>query len=332
MRTIHISEIGDSTVLQVQELPEPYPKAGEVSIRVSYAGVNYAEVMVRRGDVPSQLPLVPGLEVAGYIHAVGIGVEHLTVGEPVCAFTGTGGYAEIAIARAALVFSFKGLEDKVDLQTAAAFPVIVPTAYALLQETARLRQGESILIHAAAGGVGSIAGQIARYLGASHVYGTVGSSEKVDYALRLGYDEVFLRDEFVDIFSARNGSNEIMPAQGVDVVLDSIGGKVTRESLEILRPMGRLVVFGNAAGSNRVSFSNFDLWSQNKSVLGFSISKLSHAAPDRVASIARQALELVAQQHIQIDVTQILPLSQASEAHKLLESRHTTGKLLLQVA
>jgi NADPH:quinone reductase len=326
MRAVVISEIGEPNVLQVQDLPEPKPKAGEVSIRVMYAGVNYAEVMVRRGDRPSQFPLVPGLEVSGYIHAVGEGVENFIVGEPVCAMTVVGGYAEIAVVRASLVFSLRGLEDKIDLQTAAAFPTIVPTAYGLLKETAQLRKGESVLIHAAAGGVGTIASQIARYLGASRVFGTVGSHQKVDYALRFGYDEVFLRDEFVERVQ------ELSTGEGVDIILDSIGGTVVRDSLKILRPMGRLVVFGNATGSDQVPFSNFDLWLQNKSIMGFSMGQLSSVAPDRLLSIATQALKLVERKQVNIDITKILPLSQASEAHQALENRLTTGKLLLQVA
>src|SRR5207244_548451 len=148
----------------------------------------FAEIMGRRGDYhASTLPFVPGLEVSGYIHTLGDGVEGMSIGQPVAAFTVTGGYAEYVAASALLTFP---LAASLDLRTAAAFPTVVPTATALLTEVARVLPGESVLVHAASGGVGTVAVQIARLRGAGKLIGVVSREEKRDYARSFGYDDI----------------------------------------------------------------------------------------------------------------------------------------------
>lgn len=326
MKAIVFPKTGGPEVLEMREMPEPQPGAGEVAIRVLFAGVNYVEVMVRRGDSEAgKLPLIHGFEVSGYVHAIGEGVEGLHVGQPVAAMTVIGGYAEVAIARAAMTFPLDDLDGEVAPETAAAFPTIVPTAYAMLTEVARLRKGESVLIHAAAGGVGTVAAQIARHLGAGMILGTVSSREKGDYAKPFGYDATLLRDGF------REATLEATRGRGVDVVLESIGGSVVEESLKTLAPLGKVVIFGNASNSETVRPSTLDLCFENKSVMGFSIGHLSFSAPERLATISRQALNLVAAGMVKIDITEVLPLERAAEAHRRLEGRATTGKLVLRV-
>ncbi len=167
MRAVVISRFGGPEVLEVRELPVPQPGQGQVLIRVAYAGVNYAELMARRGEFHTlPTPFTPGYEVSGTIAALGAGVEGFRIGQPVAALTIQGGYAEYATAQAVLTFPLDISGNAVDLEQAAAFPAVAPTAHDLLANAARIRQGESVLIHAASGGVGSAAGQIARALGA----------------------------------------------------------------------------------------------------------------------------------------------------------------------
>ncbi|GHO49292.1 quinone oxidoreductase family protein [Ktedonospora formicarum] len=327
MKAVIIPAFGEPEVLKVQEFAEPQPGAGQVVIRVAYAGVNYAETMLRRGGHHQvSLPIVPGLEVAGYVHALGDGVEGLYVGQMVAAFTGMGGYAELVLAPAALTIPFDGVE----LATAAGFPTIVPTAYDMLVNLARIRKGESVLIHAAAGGVGTIAGQIARELGASQVIGTVGSERKIEYARAFGYDHVLIRDGY------ESAVRELTGGRGVDVVLESTGEPVRSQSLKLLAPFGRLVIFGSASGDldNPLGIPREPgaFLAESKSIMGYSIGNLSQSAPELLSATFRQSLELVKSSRVRIDIADILPLEQVSEAHRRLESRDSTGKLILHVS
>jgi NADPH2:quinone reductase len=326
MRVVVIPEFGGPEVLKLREMPDPQPGAGQVAIRVAYAGVNYAETMERRGGHNAEeLPIIPGLEVSGHIAALGEGVEGLRVGQPVAALTYGGGYAEIALAQAAFTFPLDSYD--IDLATAAGFSTIVPTAYDLLVRVARLQAGETVLVHAAAGGVGSIVGQIARHLGAGLVIGTVSTPNKAEYARSFGYDHVFLYDEFLQ--SVR----EVTSGRGVDIVLEALGEPIRSQSLSLLAPFGRLVIFGSASGNfdNPMALPEQANNVVNKAIMGYSIGALARSAPQLIGQTAREALPLIANGHVRIDITDILPLEQAGEAHRRLESRATTGKLLLRV-
>lgn len=326
MRAMVFSRYGDPDVLEMQDRPVPWPAMGQVGIRVAYASVNYADIMARRGQYHVvQFPAVPGIEVSGFIHALGEGVTGLRVGQPVAALTLVGGYAEFALASAVLTIPLDGFEKAVDLAQAAAFPVVGVTAYNLLADVARIRAGETVLIHAAAGGVGSVAVQIARYLGAGQIIGTVGSSEKVAYARSLGYDQVVLRADFV------RKVQEITEGRGVDIILHAAGEPTRSQNLQLLAPLGRLVVFGNASAQPDLPLMPMDLLANNRAVLGYSFSGLTKRAPHMVAATARQALALLANDQMRVNVLRQLPLEQATEAHRLIEDGHTTGKLLLQV-
>lgn len=331
MKASVITEFGGPEVLQVRDLPVPEPGPGQVAIRVAYAGVNYAETMARRGGLHSgQPPFVPGLEVSGHIQALGAGVEGLRVGQPVAALTGMGGYAEVALASTVFTFPLDSAGAPLDLATAAAFPTIVPTAYDLLVSVARLRQGESVLIHAAAGGVGTVVGQLARHLGAGLVIGTVSRPGKRDYARAFGYDHVILRADFLQ------ETRELTQGRGVDIVLEAIGEPVRSQSLAILAPFGRLVVFGNSNDDQgrpqSLPLNPGAALTENKAIMGYSLGNLSQTAPQLLAASAQQALKLLVQAPLKLDITAVLPLEQAGEAHRRLESGETTGKLLLRVS
>ena len=325
MQTVSILEFGGPEALVPIEKPEPRPNPGEVSIDVAYAGVNYAEVLFRRGVVPGlEMPFTPGIEVSGRVRELGESVTGLRVGQRVAALTivGGGGYAEVAVAPARLVAP---LPESVPLEVAAAFPSNMTAAQMVLREVAHLARGETVVVHAATGGVGSALGQTARALGADAVIGVVGDPDKVAYARTLGYDHVVLSDGFGAAVTGLTGG------RGANVVVDQVGGAVRRPGLDLLRPGGRLVVMGNASGADDAPLSPLELWFTSKAVLGFNLQLLSATDPVRVSSAMRSALDLLARKEVRVDVTGVLPLEDAAEAHRRIEQRATTGKLVLRV-
>jgi NADPH2:quinone reductase len=325
MRAALVTEYGGPVVLRITDVDLPEPGPGEVAIDVAYAGVNYAEVMARRGSLPPfRPPFVPGLEVAGRVRALGAGVDGLQVGQPVAALTTRGGYAEVAVAPAAVTYTLSG-DGEADLRAGAALPTIVPTAWALVHEVARLRQGDDVLIQAAAGGVGTVAAQIARHAGARRVLGVAGTEAKAEYALRFGYDKVFVGPDWPE--RARAATN----GRGFDVILESIGGEVRAQSFELLATLGRLVIFGNATDEPEVGIADRTLRATVKSILGFSITALAIAEPPRARAIAEAALAAVARGEIVVEITEVFSLDEVGRAHELLEGRRSTGKLVLEV-
>ncbi|WP_336771917.1 quinone oxidoreductase family protein [Paenibacillus sp. MMO-58] len=328
MRAMMIPQFGDAEVLTLTHLEAPAPGSLEVTIDVAFAGVNYAEVLFRKGGVPNlPLPFVPGIEVSGTIREIGEKVTCLRPGQRVAALTivGGGGYAEVVKVPAELVFPLDEAGGHVSLESAAAFPSNVTTAYMIISQVSRMQQGETVLVHAAAGGVGSAIGQVAKALGAGLVIGTVGSADKVDYAKSLGYDEVYLREDFEEQVTERTGG------QGVDVAVDPVGGLMREASLRLLKPLGRLIAMGNAGDADDVKQSLNELWFTSKTVSGFNLQLLSMTAPQLVAESARKALALVASGEVKVDVTGLLPLHKAEEAHRQIEERRSTGKIVLKV-
>lgn len=326
MRAVVIPRFGGPEVLELRDLPIPQPETGQVLIKVAYAGVNYAELMARRGEFHAlPTPFTPGYEVSGTIAALGSGVEELHVGQPVAALTIQGAYAEYATAQSALTFPLDASASPVDLEQAAAFPAVATTAYDLLANAARIRRGESVLIHAASGGVGIAAGQIARALGASLVMGTASTREKAAYARTFGYDHVFPVEGF------EQAVLEATAGRSVDIALDSRGEPTRSQNLALLAPYGRLIVYGNAGNTPEQSILPSYLWRTNKAVIGYSITSLSETAPHLIAASVQQVLRLMAEGSLRIDISAVLPLAQTAEAHRRFESRSHVGKLLLRV-
>jgi NADPH2:quinone reductase len=330
VKAIGFTENGAPQVLRALELPTPEPGPGQVLIKVAFAGVNYGEVQHRLGDfgTPDGVA-VPGLEVSGQIAALGPGVpatEGFAVGDPVAAYLPSGGYAEYAVAAAASVFPLRTASGEIDLRMAGGAGLVLPTAYGLLAEASRLRSGDTVLIHAAAGGIGSAAAQLARALGAKAVYGTVGSTAKAEYATRFGYDGLFGREGFTEaVLSATGG-------RGVDVVLDPVGGPTRLASLEALAPFGRVTIFGEAARHPDLELALSPLWKNNRSLAGYNMFDLAERDPQLARDNGLAAFELLAQGRVTIDVTGVLPLSAAVEAHERMQAGAVQGKLLLQVA
>lgn len=331
MRAVGFRVNGGVEVLEEVELPAPVPADGQVAVRVAFAGVNFAEVQHRRGefgvpDGPGGVD-VPGLEAAGTVVALGAGVGGLEVGEPVAAYLPSfGGYAEVAVADARFVRSLRTEAGEADPAEAAGLPCVYPTAFGVLGDAGRLREGEDVLIHSAAGGVGTAAVQLARASGAGKVYGTVGSAEKIPYAAGLGYDEVLLRDGFAERVTEATGG------RGVDLVLDPVGGPVREQSLTVLAPFGRVVAYGDLGRHEQWTASVWDLWKGNRTIAGFNIGDLARRSPERIGGYLAQALRMLAAGRIRSGVTQILPLAEAAEAHRLLETGTGRGKILLSFA
>ncbi|WP_405910090.1 MULTISPECIES: zinc-binding alcohol dehydrogenase family protein [unclassified Streptomyces] len=326
MRAIQFQEYGGPEVLEVVEAEVPEPGPGQVSIDVTYVGVNFADLKARSEGyrVPS-LPFRPGLEVSGRVRELGTGVQGLRVGQEVAALTASGAYAEVAVADAVTVFP---LPDGVDLRTGATLPTVLPTAYALVHSVGRLQPGETVLVQGAAGGVGTVAGQLAKAAGAGAVYGVVSGAAKAKYALEYGYDEVFVSSSasFVDEVRGATGG------RGVDLALDPVGGEILRGSLASLAPFGRLVSFGNASSAQPWQVGQPELYPTALSVAGFSILTLAQTAPDELRTIAERAFRTVVDGVASLPVTAEFGLAEAGEAHRLMGARTSTGKLLLRVA
>ncbi|SEO78115.1 quinone oxidoreductase family protein [Actinacidiphila rubida] len=323
MRAIVIEEFGGPEVLTVVDIPAPEPGPGEVTVDVAFAGLNFADVKARsEGYRVESLPFLPGLEVSGTIRAVGAGVEGFTPGQEVAAFLNGGGYAEVVAAPAATVFT---VPEGLSLRTGATLPSVLPTAYGLLHEVGRLREGDTVLIQGAAGGVGTVAGQLARMGGASAVYGVVSSLDKAEHALKSGYDQVFLADTFdADVRGATGG-------KGVDIALDPVGGETFRRTLSVVGRFGRLVSFGNAGSEEPWSIGPAETYPLAISVAGFSILNMAAADPQRLREIATAAFRTVTDGGVELPVSAEFALEDAAEAHRLLESRTSTGKLLLRI-
>jgi NADPH2:quinone reductase len=313
MRAVQIEEFGGPEVMGVAEVPMPEAGEGAVLIRVTGAGINYADTHTRTDDyhVSAQLPYVPGGEV--------VGVRSDT-GERVLALTGSGGYAEYAVAPAVMTFP---VPDGVEDGAALALLVQGVTAYHLLHRCARVADGDVVVVHAAAGGVGTLAVQLAKLAGA-RVIATASSEEKRALALSLGADVAV--DPSPEGLCRR--LREANDGRKVDVVLEMAGGAAFTESFKALGRFGRLVAYGNAS-REVASVASTDIQQHSRAVIGYWLVDCL-ADPGRlVASPLAQLFKLVADGSLKPVVGGTYPLADAARAHSDLEARRTTGKLVL---
>lgn len=341
MKTIVIDRPGSYDRLQLRERPDPLPRAGELRIAVRHIGVNYADCVIRMGLYESAKrlvgwPITPGFEVAGEVDAVGEGVEGWQPGDRVLALTLFGGYASRLCVPAVQAFR---IPASLDTAQAAALPTIFLTAWFALHELAHLRRGERVLVHSAAGGVGSAAVQLAAQAGAE-VTAVVGGAHKRELPLQLGARHVIVKSE--QALWAEAG--RIAP-KGYDVILDPNGVETLGDSYRHLAPLGRLAIYGFHTMLPRTGgrpnwlklvwdwlrtprFDPLKLTVDNRSVLGFNLSFLSERA-DLLLPAMTQILAGVEASRLQAPPLTVYPLSAAAEAHRALESGQTQGKLLL---
>ena len=309
---MQITEFGGPEVLALAELPDPVPRQGEQLVRVSRAGVNFADTHVTRNDylAGQELPLIPGGEVMGTDPE----------GRRVAALLMHGGYAElVAVPEASLV----PVPDEVGDEQAAALLLQGLTALSILRISARLQPGESVAIHAAAGGTGSLAVQLAKRLGAGRVIALASSEEKRALTLELGADAaVDSRSE-----DLREAILEANQGRAVDVVLEMSGGEAFEQSLRSLAPFGRLVTFGIASREeNQVKTGH--LMRNSRAVVGFWLVHL-FTRPDLLRAGIEELLFAAAAGELRAVIGGVYPLSEARQAHEALAARRTSGKLLL---
>jgi NADPH2:quinone reductase len=310
---IQITEFGGPEVLRLSEVPDPQPSDGEVLVRVARAGINFADTHQRRDDylAPAQLPLIPGGEVSGTTPD----------GTRVAALVAGGGYAElIAVPEAHLV----PLPDQVSDDQAAALLLQGLTAWTTLRNSAHLESGESVVVHAAGGGVGTLAVQLAKRMGAGRVIAVASTEEKRELARRLGAD-ADVDSGADDLEAAILEANE---GRQVDVVLEMVGGAAFDASLAALAPFGRLITYGIASREpNQVVTA--DLMRTSRAVIGFWLVNLVASRPDLLREGIVEVLGAVASGELEVVIGEVYPLSDAARAHEDIQGRRTHGKLLL---
>lgn len=324
MRAIRFHSLGGPDVLHLEDAPDPELKPGHVLIHIRAVGLNYADTMFTKGQyfVQPKFPAIPGMEASGVVAAVADDVTDVRVGDRVMAL-GASAYAERMIAQARNVFP---MPDGLSFETAAALPVQGLTAYHVLTLSGRLQRGEKVLVHAAAGGVGTLAVQLAKRLGASFVVGTVGSPHKAELVRSLGADLVvdYRQDDF-----ATRIRTEVK--HGVDLVLEMLGGTESyKRSLSCLAPLGRMVVFGAASGERRGTLEPIGLMNKNLSVTGYYMTPLLERR-DLCAPPLADLAQAVTRGELRVILGKTYSLADAAEAHRDLAGRTSTGKLVLVV-
>ena len=329
MKAIQYSKFGDRTVLEYLDLPEPTAKDDEVLIDVTACGVNYVDIRERQGvyqrpetHVGSDkvLPRISGLQVTGRVRAVGLGGDNSLVGRKVVAELNGGGYAQVVAAPA---YSTVVVPESADDFKLAALPTQWLTAWLMLHASTQLRKGESVLVHGAAGGVGSIAVQLAKVMGAGLVIGSASTEEKRVFVRSLGAHAA------ID-YSAPGWVDEVLrvtEGRGVDVILESIGGDVFEQNFACLAKFGRHVVFGSTRGPGQ-PVPPRQLMAKAQAMIGIYLP-VYFARPDLIRKGLQDMVETFVSGSVLAQVASVLPLSQVSEAHRLLEERQVSGVIVL---
>ena len=320
MKAVRVHNYGGPEVLTYEEIPVPEPKAGEARVKIEAIGLNFIDVYQRTGLYQLPLPFTLGREAAGTVDAVGPNATEVKVGDRVAYAMEPGAYAEYAIVPA---WKLVPVPVKLDSRTAAATMLQGMTAHYLTHSTYPLKQGETALVHAAAGGVGLLLIQIAKRRGA-RVIGTVSTEEKARLAKAAGADEVILYSR-VD-FGAE--VKRLTGGAGVHVVYDSVGQTTFEKSLDCLRPRGCLALFGQSSGP----VPPFDLGKlATKGSLFVTRPTLLHFMSDRSELLerSRDLFEWIAAGQLKIRIDKSFPLAEVAEAQRQLEARKTTGKVIL---
>lgn len=323
MKAIRVEKLGGPEVMKLEDIaPIEEPGPGQAVVRVVAAGVNFADVGQRRGIYPREVPFTPGLEGAGVVESVGLGVTNVKPSDRV-AFTGIPGtYAEAIVADAGRLIP---LPDDFTFEQGAAFPLQGMTAHYLIHEFRMPKAGDFVLVHAAAGGMGGLLVQWARHLGAT-VIGTTSSEEKARTAREAGAEHVIVYTD--EDFVAE--TKRITKGHGADLIIDGVGKSTFKGDLEAVAIRGQIVIFGAASGPADPISPNA-LMGRAVSVSGGSLQNYIRTREE----LMRRANDVIAgirQGWLKLNIGAVLPLEQAIEAHELLESRKTQGKLILMVA
>ncbi|MEL6671338.1 MAG: zinc-binding dehydrogenase [Bacteroidota bacterium] len=325
---------------EIREIPKPEPQAGFVRIKVEAFGLNFADVMARLGLYPAAppLPSLIGYDVVGTIDAVGEEVSGLSVGQRVLALTRFGGYAEYACtdARAVAVIG-----EKMSAGVAVAIPTQGGTAYHMAEEMVRLFPGDKVLVHAAAGGVGTILCQIAKHRGCE-VYGTAGSAKKLAYLKEMGVDHPinYREADFAEVIRQQLGEKG-----GLDVIFDPVGGDSVKKGLGLLGASGRLIAFGASSMTNAKNifakirtglafgfYHPIKLIGPSKGLIGVNMLSIADNRPDILSRVLKSTVMLAESGVIHPTIGGEFTIDELAKAHHLLETRQTMGKLLVRWA
>ncbi|RKL66240.1 quinone oxidoreductase [Salipaludibacillus neizhouensis] len=321
MKAIVQNEFGDTSVLSYSDVKIPQIDDNECLIKVAFTSVNYADIKTRNGKKgKGNFPLLLGLDCAGTVVDAALN-SSFSMGDRVIAFPKGGSYAEYVIANEQLVFK---IPDSLSFEQAAAMPTVSILSYILLHEIGQIQKSDSIVIHSAAGGVGSMLVQLAKLTGVQKIITTVGSKDKVNYVKKLGADVVCTYDTFTEEVLTQTDN------KGANIIFDSVAGDVTSMSLHCLALYGTLVQFGNSSGKAG-TFKTSDVHSSCRNIKGFSLGTTRKHNPVRLAPVAEKVIELFESKQITIPIAQVFNLSNVAEAHKLIESRNYEGKVLLKV-
>ena len=320
MQAIQVSQVGGPEVLTLTDLPVPSPKPNEALVEIKATGVNFIDVYFREGRYPTQLPFVDGQEAAGVVVQTGSEVTNVQRGDRVAYTSALGSYAQYAAVPATRLVK---IPDELDFEQAAAAMLQGMTAHYLLYSTYPLKKGETALVHAAAGGVGLLLVQMAKKIGA-RVIGTAGTQEKAQLARDAGADEciVYTETDF------ETETRRLTDGNGVEVVYDGVGQATFDKDLNVLRSRGYLVLFGGASGA----VPPFDLIKlSQKGSLFITRPTLAHytATREELEWRANDVLQMIARGDLKLRIHKTYPLACAADAHRDLEARKTTGKLLL---
>jgi NADPH2:quinone reductase len=323
MKAMRVTQAGDPGVLQLQDIPQPKPGPGEALVRVHVVGVNYADVYMRNGAarMPVPFPFTPGIEGAGTVEAVGEGVTEVKPGDRVAYATiGLGSYAEYHVVKAA---QLAPLPKDVSFEDGAAAILQGMTAHYLLFEFYPIQRGSTVLVHAAAGGMGLILVQWLKHLGAVAI-GTVSTEEKAKVAREAGADHVILytKQDFAE------EAKKLTGGRGVDYIIDGVAKTTFTKNLEALRNRGWATVFGMASGPADPVVPN-SLMTKSLTISGGALFNYITTRGE----LLRRANDVFSGLHegwLKLRISRVLPLAEAPEAHRLLESRATVGKLILK--
>jgi NADPH2:quinone reductase len=316
MKAVLVEQPGGVENMKYADIATPQPGPGQALVKIAASGVNYIDVYFRKGVYPAPPPIILGSEGAGTVQSVAADVKNVAVGDRVAYAMARGSYAQYAVVPA---WQLVKIPASVDFETAAAAMLQGMTAHYLTHSTYPLKPGDSCLIHAAAGGTGRLIVQMAKMLGA-HVFATVGTEEKAREAKASGADEVIIytKEDFV------------AKAKGVNVVYDSVGQSTFMKGLDCLRPRGMMVTFGNSSGPI-TEFAPLILSQKGSLFLTRPTLASYSATPEELDWRAGDVLNWIGQGKLRLHIHKVYPLPDAGQAHRDLESRETTGKLILRV-
>ncbi|GAB3043559.1 quinone oxidoreductase family protein [Virgibacillus ainsalahensis] len=322
MKAIQFKEYGGPDVLKYTDMETPSVEANDVLIEVKAVGVNYADTARRQGEyvVPTELPFIPGSEVAGVVAEVGEAVHHIKKGMHVVALIESGGYAEYAVVAAKTLIP---IPEDVSFEKAVALPLQGQSAYHILKTMGRLEKGETVLIHAASGGVGLLAVQLAKIFGAGKVIATASTAEKLSLAEKMGADHLINYSED----GWENKIYDLTDGQGVDVALEMVGGSVFYKTMKCLADFGRLVIYGVASGEQAKLYPS-SLMRRNQTVVGFFLPQIMKK-PKLFTSSLQELLTYVEQGRLELTIGNTYPLAEANHVHELFQERKTKGKIIL---